>query len=229
MARRARITPKGYVYHVLNRAAGRREMFRKEGDYLGFERVMVEAQERVPLRILSWCLMSTHWHFVVWPRTDGEVTDFFRWLAHTHAMRWRVAHRTVGEGPLYQGRFKSFPVEREGHTVSVCRYVEGNALSAGLVKRAEDWRWSSLWARREGSAEMRGLLAEWPAGRPRDWVGMVNRVMGEKERERVEVSMERGRPYGSEGWVKAVVKKLGMEHTVRGEGRPRKVVARERV
>jgi putative transposase len=201
------------------------EMFRRKGDFLAFERVMVEAHERVPLRILSWCLMSTHWHFVVWPRTDTEVTEFFRWLTHTHAMRWRVAHRTVEYGHLYQGRFKSFPVEEEGHMLSMCRYVERNALSAGLVKRAEDWRWSSLWARKEGSAEMRGLMAEWPVARPSNWLGLVNRVMTEKELEKVRVSMERGRPYGSEGWVRAAVGELGMEHTVRGEGRPRKVVA----
>jgi putative transposase len=82
-------------------------MFRKEADFEAFERVIVETHERQPIRILSYCVLSNHWHFVVWPEEDGQLTAFFRRLAHTHAMRWRVSHRTAGYGHLYQGRFKS--------------------------------------------------------------------------------------------------------------------------
>ena len=64
-------------------------MFRKDADFEAFERVMVEAHQRQPIRILSYCVLSNHWHFVVWPEHDGQLTDFFRRLAHTHAMRWR--------------------------------------------------------------------------------------------------------------------------------------------
>ncbi len=60
-------------------------MFRKEADYAAFERIMLEAHERYPTRVLAWCLMRTHWHFIVWPKEDGEVTAFFWWLTHTHA------------------------------------------------------------------------------------------------------------------------------------------------
>jgi putative transposase len=48
---------------------------------------MVEAHRRHHLRTLAYCILSNHWHFVVWPIADGQVTDYFRWLAHTHAMR----------------------------------------------------------------------------------------------------------------------------------------------
>ncbi len=108
-------------------------MFRKDADFEAFERVMVEAHDRQPIRILSYCVMSNHWHFVVWPEQDGQVTDFFRRLAHTHAVRWRVSHRTVGYGHLDQGRFKSFPGQSDDHPLSLLRYVERNPLSAGLV------------------------------------------------------------------------------------------------
>ena len=147
MARKPRNTPGGYIYHVLNRSAGRIALFRNDADYVAFERVMLEAHRRVPLHILAWCLMKNHWHFVVRPRKDDEVTAFFRWLAHTHAMRWRVARNSVGWGHLYQGRFKAFPVQSGHHLREVCRYVERNALSAGAVKQAQDWRWGSLWVR----------------------------------------------------------------------------------
>lgn len=86
------------MYHVLNRAAGRTTLFRDDEGFAAFGRVMVEAHQRVRLRILSYCVMSSHWHFVAWPAADGELTAFFRWLANTHAMRWRVAHRREPKG-----------------------------------------------------------------------------------------------------------------------------------
>src|ERR1700733_5863689 len=104
MQRTARVAPGGFVYHVLNRSVGRMHMFRKESDFEAFERVMVDAHLRQPIRILSYCVLSNHWHFVAWPEEDCQLTDFFRRLAHTHAMRWRVSHRPVGYGHLSQGK-----------------------------------------------------------------------------------------------------------------------------
>ena len=221
MPRGARVAPGGLVYHVLNRTVAGLPLFRKEGDYEAFERIMVEAHERHPLRILAWCLMRNHWHFVVWPREEGEVTAYFRWLAHTHSMRWHVAHNTVGRGHLYQGRFKSFPVQEDEHFFTVCRYVERNALKAKAVERAEAWRWGSLWARRQGNRELRAMLSAWPLDRPRDWVALVNEPMTEKEAEAVGVCLARSRPFGDERWQEVQAKRLGLTHTLRSEGRPK--------
>jgi putative transposase len=198
-------------------------MFRKQADFEAFERVMVEAHERQPIRILSYCVLSSHWHFVVWPEKDGQLTDFFRRLAQTHAVRWRVSRRTVGYGHLYQGRFKSFPVQSDDHLLSLLRYVERNPLSAGLVQQAQLWRWSSLWSRVHGEEEITALLSTWPVERPRNWTARVNAPLTAKELDRLRLSLDRGRPYGSDEWVRQTVKKLGLERTVRPEGRPRKV------
>src|SRR5262249_48064008 len=157
-----------------------------------------------------------------WPQTDGEVTDFFRWLAHTHAMRWRVAHRTVGYGHLYQGRFKSFPVQSDEHVLTVLRYVERNALGAGLVERAEQWRWGGLWARVHGDDAVKAILWPWPVEPPKDWLRRVNTPLSAKELRRLSISIARGQPYGEEEWVKRTAKELSLEHTIRPEGRPPK-------
>jgi len=209
------------VYHVLNRAVARLPLFRKEADFEAFERIMLEAQERHPTRLLAWCLMRTHWHMVIWPEQDGELTAFIRWLSHTHAMRWHVAHQTVGGGHLYQGRFKNFPIQQDEHFLTVCRYVERNALTAGLVNRAEDWRFGSLWVREHDSEPMKGLLAPWPVARPADWVRQVNEPLTPKEQEAIRVCIARARPYGEGPWQQRMVRKLGLEHTLRSEGRPR--------
>jgi putative transposase len=218
MARKARVAPGGWIYHVVNRSVGRMRMLKSQKDFAAFERVMQEAHERCPLRILSYCLMGNHWHFVAWPEKDGQLTDFFRWLAHTHAMRWRVSHNTVGYGHLYQGRYKSFPVQPGASLLKVCRYVERNALTAGLVERAEDWRWSSLWVREHGTDEQRTLLHASPTPLPADWAKRVNAVLTKKEQSRWELSLSRSRPFGDDVWTAQTVKALGLQHTVRGEG-----------
>ena len=222
MPRSARVAPGGEIYHVLNRAAGRFRMMRSEKDFLAMRRIIAEAHERVPLRILAYCLMPNHWHFVVWPREDGQLSAFFRWLTHTHAVRWRVSHGTVGYGALYQGRFKSFPIQRDPSLETVLRYVERNALSAALVNRAEDWRWGSLWVRQNGTDEEQQVLCDWPIERPADWVRRVNQPLTAKAMQRLHVSRDRGRPFGDDKWTQQMVRKLGLTHTMRGEGRPKK-------
>ncbi len=74
MPRRARSIIAGYAYHVLNRANGRLRLFKKHADFEAFEQVLVEAHERVPLRILGYVVMPNHWHFVVWPERGAATT-----------------------------------------------------------------------------------------------------------------------------------------------------------
>lgn len=222
MPRTARNTPGGFVYHVLNRAVASLPLFEKEADYEAFERVLEQAQERNPTRILAYCVMPTHWHFVLWPRKDGEITAFLRWLTHTHTMRWHANHDTSGTGHLYQGRFKSFPVEEDDHFYAVVRYVERNAVRANLIRRAEQWRWSSMWRRRFGDSGQRSLLSVWPLPKPRDWLRQVNRAQSAAEEEALGQAIKRSSPLGSERWIKNTAVRLGLQYTLRPRGRPRK-------
>ena len=197
-------------------------MLRNDQDFEALERVLLQAHQREPLPILSYCLMGNHWHFVVRPKEAGQMARFFRWLTLTHAVRWRVAHRSVGYGHLYRGRYKSFPVQRGGKLLEALRYVERNALSAGLVKHAEDWRWSSLWVRAQGSPELRAILSDWPGGVPRGWDAYVNEPLSKQELDRLTMSEKRSRPYGEDRWVMKMVGEMGLEYTVRDPWRPKK-------
>jgi len=98
MPRRLRVASGGYVYHVLNRAVGRRLIFAKQRDFEAFEEVIAQTKERIPMRLLAWCVMNNHWHFALWPRGDGDLSEFMRWLSVTHTKRWHAAHRTSGTG-----------------------------------------------------------------------------------------------------------------------------------
>ena len=162
MPRPRRAAEGGLVYHALNRANARLPIFETDEDYAAFERVLAQAVVRHEMRLLAYCLMPNHFHLLLWPREDGDLSQFMRWLTVTHTQRWHAHHRTAGTGHLYQGRFKSFPVESDDNFLTVCRYVERNALRANLVERAEDWRWGSLSARRAKADEERPQLAPWP-------------------------------------------------------------------
>ena len=221
MGRAKRADDGGMVFHVLNRANARSTIFEKPEDYAAFERVLSEALDRVDMRVLAYCLMPNHWHLVLWPRRDGDLSKFMGWLTLTHTQRWHAHHRTTGTGHLYQGRFKSFPVQNDEHLRTVCRYVERNALRANLVKRAEDWLWGSLWHRRQRDELARYGLSAWPVPCPRQWLQHVNQPQTDAEVSALRRSVNRGSPFGDADWTKRMVKRLQLEVTIRPRGRPK--------
>jgi REP element-mobilizing transposase RayT len=109
MGRPARAAQSGLVYHTLNRANARLAIFHDDGDFAAFERILAEAVTRFDMRLLAYCLMPNHFHVLLWPRGDGDLSQFMQWLSLTHTQRWHAHHHTAGSGHLYQVRFKSFP------------------------------------------------------------------------------------------------------------------------
>ena len=127
----------------------------------------------------------------------------------------------MGTGPVYQGRFTSFPVQTNAYFLTVARYVERNAIRATLVSRAENWRCGSVWRRTQGDPELSAWLRDWPLDRLRDWVARINRPHTASELESLRLSVQRGRPFGEEACVGRMAQRFGMESTVRPRGRPR--------
>src|SRR5918993_1616120 len=136
MPRRSLHSAGGVIFHVLNRSARRQQLFFSSADYRAFESVLVEALDKVSIRLLAYALMPNHWHLVLWPVHD-ELPRFMHWLTLTHAKRWHAAHQSTSTGHVYQNRYHAVPVQSDAHLVTVLRYVERNALRAGLVRRAE--------------------------------------------------------------------------------------------
>src|SRR5690606_1450663 len=162
MPRQPRQIVKGMIYHVLNRGNARDKIFHKPADYDAFLRVLKEAQRRYPVDLFALCLMPNHWHLVVRPRSDAALGDFMRWVGVTHVRRHHEHYHSRGGGHLYQGRYKSFPVQDDEHFLLLCRYVEANALRAKLVDRAEQWQWCSLFP---GRTDDWPELSDWPVDR----------------------------------------------------------------
>ena len=190
MPRTARASVGGICYHVLNRGNGRAAVFHKDADYGALVDLMAEANERLPLRILAYTLLPNHFHLVLWPRGDGDLSRWMQWLLTSHVRRYHRHYHTSGH--VWQGRFKAFPIQADEHLLAVLRYVERNPLRAKLVRRAEAWPWSSLAWRRGQRPRRPELLSDWPVTCPRNWVSRVNAAQSDAEVAALRQDTEKG-------------------------------------
>lgn len=230
MPRSARTLVGGHCYHVLNRGNGRAQVFYGEADYREFVKLMAVAGDRLPPRLLAYCLMPNHVHLVLWPREDGEVSRWMQWLMTAQVRRHHRRHGS--DGHLWQGRFKAFPIQRDEHLLSVLRYVERNPLRAKLVARAEDWPWSSLGAptRADPAAadadRFEGAhappLHAGPLPRPANWSEWVNQAEAPGQLAALRHSVNRGTPWGGSDWARRTAARLGIESSLHPRGRPPK-------
>ena len=205
------------IYHALNRGNCRATVFHKAEDFDAFRQTIVDARERLPIDVLGYCLMPNHFHLVVRPHGDGDLGRWMQWLLTAHARRYHRLHGTSGH--VWQGRFKAFPIQDDAHLAAVVRYVEHNPLRAELVKRAQDWQWSSLpdW-RRGDPLVWRGE----PPIRDAGWLRRVNKPLSASDLHRIRHSVDRGSPFGDEVWTRQTAARLGLESCLRPRGRPRK-------
>ncbi len=199
----ARIAPGGQIYHVLNRGVGKMTLFRGRRDFEAFQQCLIEAVEKVPIRLLGYCVMSNHWHLVLWPREDGDLAKFMLRLTVSHVRRWLIHRDQVGTGHVYQGRYKSFVVQDDDHLATVCRYVDRNPVRAGLVKSCLDWPWGSVGQSRT-SATKRIPLTDLPIPRPTDWVAWVDQPQTAAEEAALARCIKESRPYGGSDWVERI-------------------------
>lgn len=221
MPRIGRVNIGGYMYHVINRANARVRIFDNNKDYQSFETILEEAVEKFDMRLLAYCIMPNHFHLVLYPKNDGDLIKFMGWLTNTHTRRWHTEKDTIGQGHLYQGRYKSFICQNDNHFISLVKYVEQNAKKANLVRKAENWKWSSLWRRENGSIKQKKILSDWPLSIPKDYLSWINEDQTKQEKEIIEKSIVKGNPYGGDYWVANTVKKFGLEQTLRKVGRPK--------
>jgi REP-associated tyrosine transposase len=223
MPRRRRTGSAGLIFHVINRGAKRSQLFESASEYAAFENLLFDTREAVQIPLLAYCLMPNHWHLVVWPERDQDLSQFMHHLTCTHAQRWNARRGISGEGAVYQGRFKAIPVERDDHFLRLCRYVERNPLRAGLVRLVNEWRWSSLW-RRLNQCDHR-FLAAWPAPRPTHWLDLLQEPAPDEEAELLRAAIRCSMPFGSEPWRAETAQRLNLPPVLRVRGRPKNTSA----
>jgi putative transposase len=218
MPRTKRISPTGFVQHVLNRGDHRETLFHKPGDFLAFLRVVTDTTVRLRMRILAYCIMRNHFHLLLWPYHGDDLPPFMQLLMNTHIRRYLGHYPPSSPGHIYQARYTNCLVEPGSSVLAVARYIEANALAAGLVRRAEDYPWSSASPYAEDVD--RPCLSDWPVAKPGAWSTLLNQPTPSAELKRIQRCARRGAPYGSPAWTRRVAKRFALEHTVRLPGRP---------
>ena len=221
MPRPLRIDVGNEIYHCLNRAVGRQAIFKGDKDYELFEKILQEVVDITEMRILAYSIMPNHFHLILHPRNDGDLSEFMKRLTVTHTQRYRVATKTVGQGAVYQGRYKSFITQDDKHLLTVLRYVERNPLTAQLVDNPLEWRFGSVYRRYKGTFKEKQLLSPWVCKEPENYLEILTQALTLKEIERIELSERKGLPFGDEEHVLKMVEKYNLQSTLREKGRPK--------
>ena len=202
----------GHAYHVLNRGNAGALIFHKDRDYHAFLALLADAKARYPVKILGFCLMPNHFHLVLQPATPDALCHFMQWWLTSHVRRYHQHYRSHGH--VWQGRFKSFPIQQDVHLLTVLRYVLNNPVRAGLVARPLEWPWSSL--------QYPTLVDPCPIDMPANWNQWIEESLFDHELAAIRTCVNRQAPFGVPSWVEWLAKALGLESTLRSRGRPHK-------
>lgn len=222
MPRSARVDVGGEIYHVINRANGRLEIFNTDEDYQLFEQILFETKMIFDMRILAYELMPNHFHLVLYPKQSGDLGLFMHRLSNAHTRKVHARTNTNGSGHLYQGRYKSFLIDRENYLLAVIKYVERNAVRAKLVRLCEDWQWGSAWRRIHGTIQQKKLLDQISFNLPDNYKNWINLKEEDDSLNLIRTSLNKGVPYGRGQWVDNMVLKYHLESTLKSPGRPKK-------
>lgn len=191
----------GFVFHVMNRSAKQLTLFDRPFEYEMFLRVLAEADSACPIRLLEYCVMPNHWHLLVWPERDDQLSRYMRWITGVHGQRWRQARGQPGKGAVYQGRYRWVAVQ-DGHHYDVARgYIQQNPVRAHLVERPDDWPWSSA-----SSAPVlaRPTLSRGPRSLDAPLQSPLDRLLDAGTADQVRRSLRSGRPFGDPRWSLAL-------------------------
>ncbi|MDB5188909.1 MAG: hypothetical protein JWM92_507 [Candidatus Nomurabacteria bacterium] len=199
MPRQPRNDTGNRIYHVINRANARLKIFESDSDYELFENLLMKALSRFSIKLYAYTNMPNHFHLVLYSEKPAEVSKFMHWLSGAFTQHWHTRHATMGSGHLFQGRYKSFPIQNGNHLLQVLLYVERNAVRAKLVKRAEEWRWCSAWIRKYGNEKQKKMLSEWPIDVPKDYLNVLNKTDDENILKDIRFSITKSVSIGSEG------------------------------
>ena len=169
--------------------------------------------------------MPNHFHLLAWPEYKTKLSEFMGWLCNTHAKNWREATSTVGEGSLYQDRFKAFIVSPGPHLYKLRNYLSMNPVKANLVQEPWQWRWGSSRRAKYKSYSSDIKLHEGPEPHHRDLSDLLFRKMkmSRKDRQKLKISLARGAPFGDDNWIDLMIQEHGLEHTARKPGRPKTI------
>jgi putative transposase len=226
MPRLARAVIPNVAHHITQRGNRRLPVFFSNDDRRAYLSLIAAEADETGTRCLAWCLMNNHVHLILVPATaDGLRATLGE--AHRRYTR-RINFREGWRGHLFQERFASYPMD-DAHLMAAVCYVELNPVAAGLVRRAEEWRWSSARSHVAGKRTTDDPLTDVGAigAHVPNWRAMLRigieaggvSEAGEAVADQIEARLRTGRPLGAEDWIRRQEGELGRALAPRRPGR----------
>lgn len=205
MARIARIVMPGIPHHIVQRGNRRQKVFFNDKDRKQYLKLLHEEGIKAGIEFWGYCLMDNHVHLIAVPEAENSLT---RGVGEAHRKYTRYVNFREGwRGYLWQGRFLSYPLD-EKHLYTAVRYVERNPVRAGIVQKAEDYKWSS--ARAHVLGEKDKMLAEnFLKDEIKDWGEFLSGDDNDRELSMFRKLSRTGRPMGEEDFIEKLENTIG--------------------
>lgn len=228
MPRRARIILANRPHHIVQRGHNRQTVFVERQDYLYYLDTLKEWKRELKVSVYGYCLMTNHVHLILNPNNEPENLGKLMKRLAGRQTRY-VNHQENRSGSLWEGRYKSSPIETNAYLLSCLRYVERNPVKAGMVENAVDYEWSS-YSQHAGKADEKWIdddsmylsLGSSQLERERHYIEYVNQAGSEQENQLIKKALQRNQLTGSARFIDEVERRLGVRIEQRGQGRPRK-------
>jgi REP-associated tyrosine transposase len=228
MPRSPRLILPNYPHHIIQRGHNRQTVFAGEDDYRYYLDNLAEWKERLECKVYAFCLMTNHVHLVVEPGEDSE--SLGRLMKRVAGRQTRFVNRLEGRsGTLWEGRFKSSPVDTNNYLLACCRYVELNPVFAGMCTDPAEYPWSSCSSKTVfkkyawlDEDPLYGDLGATEQERRQKYLEFLSQSISVEEKEIILTAVQRGQLTGRSRFVEEVEERLCRRVELRGQGRPRK-------
>ncbi len=218
MPRIARNLADEQIYHIINRGNRRDTIFHDSYDYERFLKLLMDAKLKYQIKIFAYCLMPNHYHLVIYTPIGENLSLAMHFINSSFVRYYNKKYKLSGH--LWQGRYKSFIVQKEEYLLTLLRYVEANPLRSKIVKDCIDYKYSSAKKRVKNIDNQ--ILDDIPIILPNNWHNFINDNEKKVDLDYIRNSIERQSPLGDENWQYMICKRYGLESTLRPKGRPKK-------
>ncbi|MDI6729483.1 MAG: transposase [Thermodesulfovibrionales bacterium] len=219
MPRIARAVAVGFPHHIIQRGNNKEKVFFEEEDRQKYLELLKKYSDKWECPILAYCLMNNHVHLLVRPKREESLYKMMQGLTLCYTQYINRKYEKTGR--LWESRYHSCIVDREHYLWAAARYIEQNPKRAKIVKKEEEYPYSSARAHVAGRRD--DILGEklFNDNQRKDYIAFIRESITEEEIKRLKYSTRTGRPFGREEFIKRMEKKLNKRFILQRPGRPK--------
>ncbi len=221
MPRIARAVAAGFPHHIIQRGNNKEKVFFEKEDRQKYLELLKKYSDKWQCPILAYCLMNNHVHLLARPKQEESLYKMMQGITLCYTQHINRKYEKTGR--LWESRYHSCIVDKEQYLWAAARYIEQNPKRAKIVKKEEEYPYSSAKAHIEGKRD--DILGEElfnDIHQRKDYIAFIRESITEEEMQRLRYTTRTGRPFGSEGFIKKMEKRLDKRFILQKPGRPKK-------